>query len=67
MLELKNISFSAENDEGKKEIIHNVSLKLNERFIALTGPNGGGNPLLQRLSQESIPRQTDRLYLTVSI
>lgn len=49
MLELKNISFLAENDEGKKEIIHNVSLRLDERFVALTGPNGGGKSTLAKI------------------
>lgn len=49
MLELKNISFSAENEEGKKEIIHNISLKLDERFVALTGPNGGGKSTLAKI------------------
>ena len=28
MLELKNVSFSAENDTGKKDIIKNVNLKI---------------------------------------
>ena len=49
MLELKNISFLAENDEGKKEIIHNVSLRLDECFVALTGPNGGGKSTLAKI------------------
>lgn len=49
MLELKNISFSAENEEGKKEILHNISLKLDERFVALTGPNGGGKSTLAKI------------------
>lgn len=49
MLELKNISFLAENDEGKKEIIHNVSLRIDERFVALTGPNGGGKSTLAKI------------------
>ena len=36
MLELRNICYSAENDGVKKDIIKNVSLKLNEKFIAFT-------------------------------
>ena len=38
MLELQNISFAAEG----KEILRNVNLKINDRFVAVTGPNGGG-------------------------
>lgn len=49
MLELKNVSFTAENEQGRKEIINNVSLKLSERFVALTGPNGGGKSTLAKL------------------
>lgn len=42
MLELKNVSFRVDSETGEKEIIDNVSLKIDERFVALTGPNGGG-------------------------
>ena len=49
MLELKNVSFSAENDTGKKDIIKNVNLKIDERFVAFTGPNGGGKSTLAKL------------------
>ncbi len=42
MLELINVCYSAENDGIKKDIIKDVSLKLDEKFIAFTGPNGGG-------------------------
>ena len=42
MLELKNISFSAGDGEGEKEILKNVSLKIDESFTVITGPNGGG-------------------------
>ena len=49
MLELKNVSFSAENDNGSKDIIKNVSLTIDEGFVALTGPNGGGKSTLAKL------------------
>ncbi len=49
MLELKNVSFSAENDNGKKDIIKNVSLTIDKGFVALTGPNGGGKSTLAKL------------------
>ncbi|MBO5452969.1 MAG: ATP-binding cassette domain-containing protein [Clostridia bacterium] len=49
MLELKNVSYSAANEQGTKEIINNISLTLNERFVALTGPNGGGKSTLAKL------------------
>lgn len=49
MLELRNISFSAENDEGEKEILKDISLKIEDGFIAVTGPNGGGKSTLAKI------------------
>lgn len=48
MLELKNISFSAGDGEGEKEILKNVSLKIDESFTVITGPNGGGKSTLAK-------------------
>lgn len=45
MLELRNISFAAEG----KEILRNVNLTLNDRFIVVTGPNGGGKSTLAKV------------------
>ena len=49
MLELKNISFSAESENGEKEIIKNISMTLENGFVALTGPNGGGKSTLAKI------------------
>ena len=49
MLELKNISYSAETDNAKKEILKNVNLKIDDRFVAITGPNGGGKSTLAKV------------------
>ncbi len=52
MLELQNVCFVAKDEQGKsenKEILHDVSLKINERFVALTGPNGGGKSTLAKV------------------
>jgi len=49
MLELQNVSFTAEADGIKKEILHDISLKIDERFVALTGPNGGGKSTLAKV------------------
>lgn len=45
MLELKNVGFKA---DGKK-ILENISLKIEDRFVAVTGPNGGGKSTLAKL------------------
>ena len=48
MLELKNISFSADGEE-KKEILKDITLSIDESFVAITGPNGGGKSTLAKL------------------
>lgn len=49
MLELKNISFQAE-DEGKEiEILKNVNLTIEDQFVAVTGPNGSGKSTLAKI------------------
>lgn len=47
MLELKNISYLVE--EGNKEIIKDINLTIKERFVAITGPNGGGKSTLAKI------------------
>lgn len=46
MLELKNISYDAEDGKG---ILKNVSLVIDDRFVAITGPNGGGKSTLAKV------------------
>ena len=46
MLEIKNLSYTA--GDGA-EILKNVSLTVDERFVAITGPNGGGKSTLAKL------------------
>lgn len=52
MLELKHVSYSVpaeDGTDGVKEILHDVSLTVDERFVAITGPNGGGKSTLARI------------------
>lgn len=49
MLELKNVSFSAQSDDGGKEILKDISVKFDSGFIAVTGPNGGGKSTLAKI------------------
>lgn len=49
MLELKNISYIV-NDEAKDvEILKDISLSIDEHFVAITGPNGGGKSTLAKI------------------
>lgn len=50
MLELKNISFEVSEGTNDKGILKNVSLKIDDKkFLAITGPNGGGKSTLAKL------------------
>lgn len=63
MLELINVSFTARNEDGEKQIIKNVSLKLNEKFIAFTGPNGGGKSTLAKIIMGIIKPTSGKILL----
>ena len=50
MLEIKNLSFDVREDDGKKEILRDVSLTVPDReLLVITGPNGGGKSTLAKL------------------
>ncbi|HOC34723.1 MAG TPA: ATP-binding cassette domain-containing protein [Ruminococcus flavefaciens] len=50
MLELTNISFNVDSDDGKNEIIRDLSLTVKDnKFIVITGPNGGGKSALAKI------------------
>ena len=49
MLELQHISYHVEQDSGEKGILHDINLTINERFVAITGPNGGGKSTLAKV------------------
>ena len=50
MLELKNVSYVVKDENGQdKEILKNINLTIDERFVAITGPNGGGKSTLAKI------------------
>lgn len=49
MLELQHISYDVEQDGDNKGILHDINLTINERFVAITGPNGGGKSTLAKV------------------
>lgn len=49
MLELRNISYSVEENSAQKEIIKNINVKIDNGFVAITGPNGGGKSTMAKL------------------
>lgn len=46
MLELQNIQYDVEDN---KEILKDINLKIEDRFVAVTGPNGGGKSTLAKI------------------
>lgn len=50
MLELKNIKYEVDDETGKKTIIDDLSLNVEDgKFVVITGPNGGGKSTLAKL------------------
>ena len=50
MLEIRNLSFAVSEEEREKEIIHDLSLTIEDgKFVVITGPNGSGKSTLARL------------------
>ncbi len=62
MLELKNVSYAAENKDGVKEIIKNVSFKIDEKIVCLTGPNGGGKSTLAKVIMGILKPTEGRIF-----
>ncbi len=49
MLELKNVCFQVNEDNCEKEILKNINLTIDDGFVAITGPNGGGKSTLAKV------------------
>lgn len=59
MLELKNVSYGV----AGKEILHDINLKISDRFVAITGPNGSGKSTLAKLVAGIIMPTEGRIYM----
>jgi len=50
LLKLENLSFSVSSENGEKQIIKNINLTVSAgKFLAITGPNGGGKSTMAKL------------------
>ena len=50
MLELQNVGFRVQTEDGTaKDILKHINLTVDERFVAITGPNGGGKSTLAKV------------------
>ena len=48
MLELRDVSYHVDDDKGK-DILNHINLKIEDRFTAITGPNGGDKSTLAKM------------------
>ena len=63
MLELKNITYRVQDDQGEKTILEDINLSLNERFVAFTGPNVGGKSTLAKVIAGILVPTEGRIFL----
>ncbi|MBQ9113451.1 MAG: ATP-binding cassette domain-containing protein [Clostridia bacterium] len=63
MLELKNIGYRVSDELGEKQILQDVNLTLDERFVAFTGPNGGGKSTLAKIIAGIYKPTEGKIYL----
>ena len=63
MLELRNISFTADDDGKEIGILRDISLSVEEnRFIVITGPNGGGKSTLAKVVAGIIKNTSGNIF-----
>ena len=63
MLELQHISYDVEQDGDNKGILRDINLTISERFVAITGPNGGGKSTLAKVIAGIYKPTTGRILL----
>lgn len=64
MLEIQNLTFSAETDGSTVGIIRGIDLTIPDgKFVVITGPNGGGKSTLARLIAGILTPTSGRLLL----
>jgi Fe-S cluster assembly ATP-binding protein len=64
MLKMESLSLDITNGSGDVSILKNIDLELeNEKFYALTGPNGGGKTSLARVIMGIYKNTRGKLYL----
>ena len=66
MLELQHVSYDVEQDGDNKGILHDIDLTINERFVAITGPNGGGKSTLAKVIANTTSAQFRQINATVA-
>ena len=63
MLELKNITYQVEDENRTIQILKDVNVVFEDRFTAITGPNGGGKSTMAKLIAGIIRPTAGRIYM----
>ena len=63
MLELQHVSYIVEQDGENKDILRDINLVIDDRFVAITGPNGGGKSTLAKIIAGIITPTSGRILL----
>ncbi|NCB93887.1 MAG: ATP-binding cassette domain-containing protein [Clostridia bacterium] len=63
MLELKNVSYEVDDNNDNKGILNDVSLVIEDQFVAITGPNGGGKSTLAKIIAGIIKPTSGKILL----
>ena len=63
MLRLEGITYIVGEGENEKKILDGITLELDERFVAFTGPNGGGKSTLAKVIAGIITPTSGKIYL----
>ncbi len=63
MLELKNICYEVDDHRDTKEILRDINVTIDEHFVAITGPNGGGKSTLAKMIAGIIKPTSGRILL----
>jgi Fe-S cluster assembly ATP-binding protein len=63
MLELQNISCFVDDEDKGKEILKNISFKIDDGFVAITGPNGGGKSTLAKIIAGIMKPTSGKIFL----
>ena len=61
MIELKHLSKTYHSSAGTVEALKDISLTIDERFVAITGPNGGGKSTLAKVIAGILPPTQGRI------
>ncbi|RYB95340.1 ABC transporter ATP-binding protein [Nocardioides oleivorans] len=62
-IRLEQVTVTVPTHDGDREILHETTLRLTERRVALIGPNGSGKSTLARLVNGLVPATTGRVVV----